>query len=1021
MLVRKTVTILFCDVTESTRLGESLDPESHRRLMSRYFEEMRAAIEHHGGTVEKFIGDAVMAVFGVPTVHEDDALRAVRAAADMRERLRTLNAELDASFGITLQMRIGVNTGEVVAGDPAEGHTLVTGDAVVIAKRLEEAAPPGEILIGKATYPLISHAVNAGPLQTFPAKGKREDVPSRLLDEVRDAETGIARRFDVPIVGRERELRTLEAELELATRERVCRLLTLLGPAGIGKSRLAQELQASARESATILTGRCLPYGEGITFWPMVDIVRSAGGEAAVRRALGDREDGDLAAEHLLAGIGAAEGPASTEETFWGIRRYLEALAAERPVVVAFEDVHWAESTFLDLVDYLAGWVHHVPLLIICLARPELLERRPEWSAPRDNATILALTPLSEAAASELLAGIAGEELSAGAQARITDAGEGNPLFIEQLTAMAVESGGADAIAVPPSIQAVISERLDRLPREERTVIECAAVAGKQFLRGAVVDICPIDERATVGPALRELVRKGLVRPDASLPGRDDGFRFGHVLIRDVAYEAMPKEVRAELHERFPEWIEQHAGDRALELEEIAAYHLEQAHRYRSELGPADQRTRDLARRAAVLLGRAGGRALDRGDMPAAVTLLERALALEQTNGGGYALVLTQLGSALMKTGQFERAGVVLDDAVEEARREGARATELRATIERQFQRSFMAPDGAADEDRRVAEAAIPELERLDAPRTLARAWWLLSESHVIEGRWGERAAALERAIEAARRSPSGGPDVSSYGALLAQALYYGPTPVSNAIARCSKLRDAAYGPGTEAALGTTLAALHAMEGRFDEARPLYAESIRAYERLGLHFSRAARSHLGAQIELLGGDPAAAALELRAGCETLEAMGERGVRSTLAGFLADVLCTLGDDVEAERFASFTAEASGESDLVPQVLWRRARARLDVRQGDAKRALALVGEALELTEKTDYLDFRGDTLVVYAEVLDASGDLSEATATRQHARDLYERKGNLVSARRLLEPRLAEASTGGTDPSPRRET
>jgi class 3 adenylate cyclase/tetratricopeptide (TPR) repeat protein len=999
VLVRKTVTVLFCDVTESTRLGESLDPEAHRRLMSRYFEEMSAAIERHGGTVEKFIGDAVMAVFGVPTVHEDDALRAVRAAAEMRERLRKLNTELESAYGLTLQMRIGVNTGEVVAGDSAGGHNLVTGDAVVIAKRLEEAAPPGEILIGKATYPLVRDAIDAGPLQKFRAKGKRDDLPSRRVDEVRPGEAGIARRLDAPLVGRGDELRRLSDELARAERERSCRLLTVLGPAGIGKSRLAHELLSSVAGNATTLTGRCLPYGEGITFWPLVDVVRAGGGEDAVRRVLGEDEEGRLAAERVLAGIGAGEGSASAEETFWGVRRYLEALALERPVVLCLEDLHWAEPTFLDLIDYLAGWVHDSPLVLLCLARPDLLERRPAWSAPRENASILALAPLTDAATAELLAGLVGAgKLDGGTRARIADAAEGNPLFLEQLAAMAAESEGGAELAVPPSIQAVISERLDRLPRDERAVIECAAVAGKQFLRSAVVDICPIAERPTVGPALRELVRKGLVRPDVSVTERDDGFRFGHVLIRDVAYEAMPKELRAELHERFPDWIEQNAGERATEFEEIAAYHLEQAHRYRTELGTADDRTRELGRRAASLLGRAGGRALDRGDMPAAMTLLERAVALEADNGSR-ALLLTRLGSALMKTGRFESAATVLDDAVEQARAEGDRRTELRATIERQFQRSFTAPDGAAAEDRRLARAMIPELEQLDAPRTLARAWWLLSESYVIESRWGERAQALEQAIAHASRTPEGRADVSGYGALLAQALYYGPTPVPEAITRCLELQGAAYGPGIEAALGTTLAALRAMEGRIDEARELYAESIHVYERLGLDFSRAARSHLGAQIELLAGDPSAAARELREANATLEAMGERGVRSTLAGFLADVLVSLGEGDEAEGFAAFAEEAAGSADVVPQVLWRRVRARLQARRGDHQPARALALDAVERAAQTDYLDLRADTLLALAEVLGAADQPEEMTLVLEQARSLYELKGNRVGAKR----------------------
>jgi tetratricopeptide (TPR) repeat protein len=973
--------------------------------MSRYFDEMRGAIERHGGTVEKFIGDAVMAVFGVPTVHEDDALRAVRAAAEMRQRLGTLNTELEHSYGLTLEMRIGVNTGEVVAGDPAAGHNLLTGDAVVIAKRLEEAAPPGEILIGKATYPLVRDAIDAGPLQKFRAKGKTEGLSSRRVDEVRADQAGIARRSDTPFVGRDRELQRLADELALAERERSCRLLTLLGPAGIGKSRLAQELLAAAADGATTLNGRCLPYGEGITFWPLVEVVRTAGGERGVRRVLGDSEDSRLAADRVLAGIGASEGSASAEETFWGMRRLLEALARDRPVVLCLEDLHWAEPTFLDLVDYLAGWVHDTPLVLLCLARPELLERRPSWSAPRPNATILALEPLSTAATGELLDGLAGaERLDDDTRARIVEAGDGNPLFLEQLAAMAAESqGGGTTLAVPPSIKAVISERLDRLPREERTVIECAAVAGKQFLRGAVVDICPTTQRAAVAPALRDLVRKDLVRPDVSLTGRDDGFRFAHVLIRDVAYEAMPKELRAELHERFPDWIEQNAGERALELEEIAAYHLEQAYRFRSELGAADDRTSELGRRAASLLGRAGRRAFAQGDMPAAVSLLARAVEVGGTEEPRRAVLLTELGSALMKTGEFERAGTALDEAIDSAHAEGDRVTEIRATIERQFQRSFTAPEGAAAEDRRIAEAAIVELDALDDPGGLAKAWWLLSESHAIAGRWGARAEALEHALAASSRAPDAAAQAPTYTAHLAQALYHGPTPVGEAISRCLQLREQTRGPAVGAAVGAPLAALYAMEGRIEDARALYGESAEAYDRLGLRFRRAATSYLGAHIEALGGDLEAAALELRSGYQTLEEMGERGVRSTLAGFLADTLALLGRLEEAESRAAFTAEAAGRADLVAQVLWRRARARICAAREDYTRAAELVGEAARLVERTDHLDFRADTLAAVGDVLAAGHDDVGAALAREEALALYERKGNVVSARRLTSP------------------
>src|SRR5215210_5613624 len=283
--VRKTVTVLFCDVTDSTGLGERLDPESLRRVMSRWFGEMRDALESHGGTVEKFIGDAIMAVFGVPTLHEDDALRAVRAGGEMRLRLDVLNGELAATHGVTLQMRVGINTGEVVAGDGTGGHMLVTGDAVNVAKRLEQAAQPGEILIGKATYPLVKDAVKAGPLERFTAKGKREPAERRRVDDVDRHAPGVTRRLDVPVVGRERELQSLRASYERSVADRACRVFTILGAAGIGKSRLAAEF-CDAVAQTTTLRGRCLAYGEGITFWPIAEIVRDLGGEKGLERAV---------------------------------------------------------------------------------------------------------------------------------------------------------------------------------------------------------------------------------------------------------------------------------------------------------------------------------------------------------------------------------------------------------------------------------------------------------------------------------------------------------------------------------------------------------------------------------------------------------------------------------------------------------------------------------------------------------------------------------------------------------------
>src|SRR5712691_8220599 len=433
MAVRKTVTVLFCDLVDSTHLGERLDAESLRVLLGRWFETMREPIERHGGTVEKFIGDAVMAVFGVPQVHEDDALRAVLAAVEMRAGIERLNAELRAERRPELRIRIGVNSGEVVAGEGAT--TLVTGDAVNTAKRLEQAAGAGEILIGSQTRRLVENAAQLEPAGTIAAKGKRQQVDAwRVLGAIAGA-TAFARRLDAPLVGRGSELAFLRNELGAVEHDRMCRLVTVFGGAGIGKSRLATEFVDELGDHAAVLTARCLPYGDGITFLPLTELVRSAGGEDAIRAAVADEPDGALVVERVSGTIDPALKPVSAEETFWAIRRMLETLAGERPLVVCLEDVHWAQPTFLDLLEYVAGWSRDAPIVLLCLARPELLELRPHWGGAS-----LTLGPLTEEESEQLLDELTEEwPLTPEARAQVAEAAEGNPLFLEQMVAMLAE------------------------------------------------------------------------------------------------------------------------------------------------------------------------------------------------------------------------------------------------------------------------------------------------------------------------------------------------------------------------------------------------------------------------------------------------------------------------------------------------------------------------------------------------------------------------------------------------------
>src|SRR3954447_3428820 len=604
--VRKTVTVLFADVVGSTALGERTDPEALRRTMRRWFDEARTVLERHGGTVEKVIGDAVMAVFGVPQAHEDDALRAVRAAAELQEALQ--RSDVDA--------RIGVNTGEVVAA--AGDETLVTGDAVNVAARLEQAARTTEILIGQATERLVRDAAESEPVEPLALKGKAAPVRAFRLVAVRPGAEGRARRLDAPLVGRARELERLSGAFDDAVRANGCHLFTLLGPAGVGKSRLVEELLRASSGRATILRGRCLSYGDGITFWPVVEAIPGA-------------------AEVVAQDLPAAE-------IFAALRKLVEARARERPVVLVFDDVHWGEPTFLDLVEHVADWSRDAPILLVCIARPELLDVRPGWGGGKLNATTVLLEPLDDLAALELVRALV--ELDADAARRVVAAAEGNPLFVEEMAALAREGGDLTA---PPTIQALLQARLDRLAGGERTVLEAAAVEGKQFHASAVAELVRDRSPLDAESQLLALVRKDLVRPDATSAG-DDAFNFRHQLIRDVAYGGVAKADRAELHERFASWVERRKNGGG-EFDEILGHHLEQAYRYRVELGRDDERSQALRGRAARVLAAAGRRANLRSDAPAAATLLRRAPGPPPPEEGERLELLPPLAGAVMQSG----------------------------------------------------------------------------------------------------------------------------------------------------------------------------------------------------------------------------------------------------------------------------------------------------------------------------------------------------------------------------------
>ncbi len=688
------MTIVFCDLSGSTSLGERLDPESVRRMITRYFDAMKEALERHGGTVEKFIGDAVMAVFGVPTLREDDALRAVRAAAEMQTALGELNEQLELRFGVRLRVRTGVNTGEVIAGDPSRGHGFVTGDAVNVAARLEQAAPDGEVLLGERTLELVRNAVQVEPVPKLDLKGKSEPVPAFRLVDVNGGAAGRHSQLGSPLVGRERELALLSEAFERTVVERSCGLVTILGAAGLGKSRLAEEFVGTLRGAATIVAGRCLSYGEGLTFWPLREVVEALAGiddgdsaeeaQAAIARMLPEDDDDAAAVVERVAGtLGLSETLAYPRETFWAVRKLLEAAAGQRPLVVLFEDTHWGEQTFLELIEHLAGAVRGVPMLIVVVARTDLLDTRPDFADGLANATRIGLQPLSGAASRELIEQLIGDDdLPSDLSHQAFTAGEGNPLFVEELVRMLVDErqldradpgaslvGGFSRASVPPTIHALLAARLGRLDPAERAVVEAAAVVGRSFAGRALLDLVEGDDRAELDLRLWALMGKDLIQAEAGGFAGEQTFSFKHILIRDVAYRGVLKEARADLHERYADWLELTAGERVSEYEEILGYHLARACSYLAELGPMGARGRELAVRAAARLGSSGQRALARGDFGPAVKLLDRAVSLLAEDDPVRRDLALKLGIALAETGDMDRADALLHDRIEAERR----------------------------------------------------------------------------------------------------------------------------------------------------------------------------------------------------------------------------------------------------------------------------------------------------------------------------------------------------------------
>jgi DNA-binding SARP family transcriptional activator len=991
---RKTVTAVHVHVAVTAATDHPLDPEVLRRVLTRAFVEVTAAIEAHEGTIETITGDSVTGVFGLPVVHEDDPLRASRATDDVEQRLAGLARELAPAT--RLETRIGVSTGEVMTGGRAGSGLRATGEPLIAAAALAQQAKALEALFDVRTR--------------------------RAADARRDGS-----RFTSPMVGRARERRRLHDAFEQAAGDRSCQLFTILGTAGVGKSRLVEEFLGDLAGRALVARGRCLPYGEGITFWPVLEALTDLAGledadtpeEARARldALLDEGGDAELVAQRITDLVGLTEGSSQVEDAFQAIRTYFALVASRRPLVVVFDDVHWGEGTFHDLVEHIAEWSRDTPLLLLCIARPELLDVRPGWAGGKLNATTVLLEPLSPDECGQLVSNLVGEdELAEEVEARIAEAAEGNPLFVEEMLSMLIDegllvredwrwtvAGDIGAVPVPPTIQALLAARLDQLGDGERAVIERAAVEGKLFHRASVEELASAAMRPTVSSDLAALVRKELIRPEKPIFAGEDGYRFRHLLIRDAAYESTPKELRAELHERHADWLEERAGERLVEFEEILGYHLEQAFRYRIELGPFDDTTRALSRRAAEWLGSAGRRAFARSDTPAAANLISRAVALLPT-GDPLRVDLVPSVRVIQGLSDLGWADAVLNEAIAS----GDPGLEAHALVQQGFLRLFTARDVEPSQLIEIAERAIGVFEKLEDELGLARAWRLVAQAHYLARRAGPCTEASEQALKHALRAGDRF-EQREIVEWLGAVLWLGPAPAPEAAARCRRLLAEVPGNSILAAnLLGALAYLVAIQGHSDEAEELFDRVLRLIEALGeeawvFPIERA-------WVSMLHGDPAAAERELRPNHERLRAIGNLSHFCSVAVVLAQAVYAQGRYEEAEAYARDAAESAGPIEVHSTIVGRTTTAKVLARRGEFEAAERIAREAVAFAADSDFLDSYGTALTDLAEVLRLAGRPLEAAEAVEEAITIHGQHGNVLAVKhsRILLDELKQA-------------
>ncbi|HVQ88509.1 MAG TPA: adenylate/guanylate cyclase domain-containing protein [Actinomycetes bacterium] len=984
--------MLFCDLVDSTVLGERLDPETLRLVLGRFFDAVRKTVDRHGGQVEKYLGDAAVVVFGIPTAHEDDAVRAARAALELQATMSEVNADL-AELDVVLQARIGIQSGDVLL-DPASPHVgTIGGDIFNTAARLQTAAEPGGILVGSATSELLEGWADLRPLPAMELKGKKKLENAFVLNAVAQKP---GNRRSVPFVGRVRHLNALRVAFAESVEDRASVLVTVLGVPGIGKSRVVERLGTELGGQATVLVGFTPTYGEDVAYAPLIGLVRTAAavdGTADVltglRAIVGDRPDAVAVVERLTSLMGGV-GPTIGGDLAWALRRLLEALSDERPVVVIVEDIHFGGDALLDLLDRVVASVRG-PVLVVCTARPELLEQRPSWGGGKPRSVSITLGPLAASDSDELAAHLL-VDTDGETRRRLTADSEGNPLYLEQLAARVSERGPNDGLLqVPPSLRALLAARLDHLTPLESRIMDLAAVEGRQFHTDTMAVLDSDLDRATVLEVLEHLETRSLVTL-----GGSGVWQFAHALIHDAATRRTPKEDRAALHVQ----LASHLAQADSPIDEVIGSHLERAAKLRRELGAGGAETAEMERRAGERYAAAGARAYGNLDLTATAELLGRAASLLPLSNSTRSVFLPDLGVSLMETGRMADAERLLRSASEN----DSDITEVqRARIDLQLIALRGVYLGETDNDAErllgVAMGIVKALEQSGDQTALAEGWVVLEYLHWALGQISEGVRCTIKAVQAAHAARRVREQIQA-GGDLGRYLSSGYLPVDEVERALGTFRSE-HGPIWQLAAAATAATVCAFRGdrdAFDRARRKWAEIAATH---GLDWPEAVQHSAMAKAQFELGDAVGAERSLRATVETMRRLGDLWGQSD-EWLLPRALAMQGRDDEAlalitkweerERPIVLDKEARINERFVT-ALGRQLRGRLDQAETASR-------QAVDLAAPTDLAILHTMALEQLSDIVDAANRADEARVLRQSALEIHKRQGNLAGAARV---------------------